>query len=199
MRKKILLLGVCAALSITGCSLSDSVKETVTETVKNAVDSSSQSSEAPAPSATPAAKETKLALGKKGTVGDWDIKVKKVSTTKKIKDGKYRYFESGKGNSFVYLNASARNNGKKAANFLPMVGYENTALTATLYYKGEYEYKPTQLLGYNKDLVSKSVKPLTTKSGVIAFKVPNKVAKAKKGELTLHIGLKNDYLVYSLK
>lgn len=195
MKKKLFLLGICATLFITGCSLSDSV----TNTIKNVAGTTSQPANDQKPSPTPTTKETNLALGKKGTVGDWTIQVKKFTVKRKIKASKYRYYDAGKGNYYIYFQVSARNNGKKAAQFLPRIGYENKVISATLYYKKDYEYQPTELLGYDKDLTTESIGALTTKSGIVAFKIPKKVAKAKKSELSLKIGTKNEHIVYSLK
>ena len=47
-------------------------------------------------------------------------------------------------------------------------------------------------------LLEKSIKPLTSKKGVVTFEVPKKVAK-KKGKLTLRLGTDTDYVIYKLK
>lgn len=199
MKKKLLLFTTCAALLLSGCSASR-VARTVKDAAKTAVDlsESTKNTPIPTPTATPAPKESKLKLGKKGTVGDWKICVKKAASTKKIKDGEYRYYSPKKGNSYVYFTIAVRNTGKTATEFLPRVGYENTMLNATLYYKGDYEYKPIELLSYDKDLIGDTIQPLTTENGIIAFEVPKKVAKNKK-QLTLKIGTKAEYLIYSAK
>lgn len=199
MKKRLVLFTTCAALLLSGCSASK-VARTVKDAAKTAsnLSESMQSSPSPTPESTPAPKESKRKLGKKGTVGDWKICVKKVASTKKIKNGEYRYYSPKKGNSYVYFTFSVRNTGKTAQQFLPRVGYENTMLSAFLYYKGEYEYKPTELLSYDKDLIGDTIQPLTTENGIIAFEVPKKVAKNKK-QLTLKIGTKTEYLIYSAK
>lgn len=192
MKKTALATFACAALLITGCS-ANQVKDAV-NTVTN---STTEATATPAPTNTPAPKETTVALGKKAKIGDWNVCVKKVSVTQKIQNGKYRYFKPSKGNSYVLFSLSARNNGKKNETFLPSVGLANKMNSAILYYKDEYEYKPTQLLSYDKDLLTKKIQPLTTKSGVIAFEVPKKVAKAKK-QLKLKIGTKSENVTYPL-
>ena len=196
MKKKALLLFTCTALLMTGCAGSN-----IADTVNNISDSISKEqtpTAAPTPVATPGPKETKVALGKKGTVGDWKIGVKKASVKTKITNGKYRQYTPGKGKSFVVISLSAQNNGEKAATFLPRIGYADKSVTATLLYQDKYEYSLTELLSYDKDLTAKKIQPLSTESGIVAFEVPKKVAKQKK-KLKLRIGLKKDYLVYDLK
>lgn len=192
MKKRLFLFTICTALLFSGCAAGK-----LAETVKGVTDSATETPE-PTPVATPAPKVKKLALGKKGTVGDWKVCVKKAAVKKKIQNGSYRYFKPGKGNQFVQLTMSVKNNGKKEAEFLPSVGYENKTVTATLCYKKDYEYKPTRLFSYDKDLTTKKIEPLASKSGIIVFEVPKKVAKAKK-KLTVRIGTTMDYLEYQLK
>ncbi len=194
MKKKLVALIACITVLVSGCG--DTPAQQIADTVKEAAESI-QSSSTPTPTETPAPVAKELKLGEKANVGDWKITVKKAEKKKKIANGTYRYFDPGKGNIFICINASVRNNGKKEDTFLPRIGYENKAVTATLYYK-DYEYQPTELLGYDKNLVAERIKPLTTKSGTIAFAVPKKIAKSLK-DFTLKIGIKDDSVIYKLK
>lgn len=196
MKKKVLLLFTCTALLMTGCAGSK-IADTV-DKLSDSISSEQKPTAAPTPVSTPGPKETKVALGKKGTAGDWKIGVKSVSVKTKINNGKYRQYKPGKGKSFVVVSLSAKNNGKKMTEFLPRVGLVDKAVTATLIYQDKYEYSPTELLSYDKDLTTKKIQPLATESGIIAFEVPKKVAKQKK-KMKLKIGLKKDYLIYDLK
>ena len=199
MKKKSIILLMCTMLFITGCSsskISDTVNKTM-DKISEQVSSEPVQTASPEPTSTPGPKETKVKLGKKGKVGDWKVSASKVSVKKKITNGEYRYFEAKDGNTFVIVSLSVRNNGKKAETFLPRVGYENTMIQATLYYKDEYEYNPTELISYDKDLCGTSIQPLNTEKGIIAFEVPKKVSKSKK-KLKLKIGTKNEYLVFNL-
>ncbi len=198
MKKTALVLALCTTLLITGCS-----SEKVTETLNKAADqvatmteTTSAPVETPAP--TPASTETEMKLGKKGTVGNWDIKVKKAEVKKKIKNGSYRYFDPGKGNRFVVVSLSAKNNGEKAEQLLPRMGWEGKMVMAVLIDENGEEYKATQLIGYSKDITTESIKPNKTKSGIVAFQIPKKAAKSLK-KLTLRIGTSNETLVYTLK
>lgn len=110
MRKKALLMITCAAfMLITGCSSNPLADTTPTTTTNSTTESAPASTEAPAPTETPAPEETTISLGKKGTVGNWEINAKSVSVKQKIKNGTYQYFKPGKGNSFVVISMSAKN------------------------------------------------------------------------------------------
>lgn len=196
MKKKVLLLFTCTTLLMAGCAGSK-IANTV-DKISDSISSEQKPTAAPTPVSTPGPKETKVALGKKGTAGDWKIGVKSVSVKTKINNGKYRQYKPGKGKSFVVISLSAKNNGEKMTEFLPRIGMVDKAVTATLIYQDKYEYSPTELLSYDKDLTTKKIQPLATESGIIAFEVPKKVAKQKK-KMKLKIGLKKDYLIYDLK
>lgn len=206
MKKLILLFTTCTALAFTGCGLG-SQTDTTSSTSSNSLSSSSsdsttsqtQPTTAPAESSpTPEETETTLALGKKATVGDWKINAKSVSVKKQIPNGKYQYFKPSKGNSFVVVSMSARNEGKKEEEFLPRVGYKNTMSTATLYYEDEYEYSPTELLSYDKDMATIKIQPLATKKGILVFDVPKKAAKNLK-KLKLKFSAQEQTAIYDLK
>lgn len=200
MRKKALLLITCAAfICMTGCASGPSTEPTTTTKTSSTTESASDSTEAPAPTETPAPEEpAALSLGKKGTVGDWEITAKKVSAKQKIKNGKYYYFKPGKGNAFVIIDMSVKNKGTKAENFLPRVGVRDKTVIATLYYQDEYEYSATELMGYDKDLTTKSIQPLTKENGILVFEVPKKASKSLK-ELTLNFKVGDESISYALK
>lgn len=197
MKKKLIAITLCTVLSLcmlTGCGGS-SVKK-LADTAKNIADNAAATATPiPTPTPTAAPKETALALKKTGTVGDWKIKASKITTKKKIKTSTYMEATADKGNLLVLVSMNITNNGKKAATFLPRVGRENTMVTAKLIYKDDYEYQPSSITSYNKDLIGKSIEPLSKKSGVVAFNVPKKVAKDLKS-CKIRIGTKSEAIVY---
>lgn len=205
MKKMILLFTTCTALALTGCGM-DSQTETPASTTTSSSSSNSSSDSATSqtePTATPAEsspepEETTLALGKKATIGDWKINAKSVSVKKQIQNGSYRYFQPSKGNTFIVVSLSARNEGKKEDEFLPRVGYKDTMSSATLYYEDEYEYSPTELLSYDKDMATVKIKPLSTKKGILVFDVPKKAAKDLK-KLKLKFSAQGESVIYKLK
>lgn len=197
MRKKILILGVCCTMLLSGCSMSSKdISNAVNSGIEAAKEQAgTQTSEEPQETEAPESKE--LALGEKAAIGDWKVTVKKVEAKAKIKNGKYYVFKPDKGQRFVCVAMTVKNTGKEEADFLPRVGYSDTMVTAKLYW-GDYEYKATNLLNYDKDLLEKSIKPLSSRSGMVTFEVPKKVAK-KMSKLTLRVGTDNDSVVYQLK
>ena len=201
MKKNIVAAGLCfsimAAGILSGCSLGDSVSETIESGLEEAQKAVGNTEITATPAATEAPKETILKLGKKAKVGDWTFKVTKAQVKKQIKSDKYHVFKSGKGESFVVVSLSATNKGKEEGKFLPSYGYSNEMIAATLVFNG-HEYKPTDLLSYDKDLLAKSIKPLGSEKGIIAFEVPKKVAK-NKGKLTLRMGTESDYVIYKFR
>lgn len=196
MRKLALVLA-CTFLCLAGCASEQSSTPVKPSIENNAGDSnSSAAADTPAPTETPAPEL--LSLGKKATLLDWNICVKKAEVKNKIMTGKYLYFKPKKGNTFVVITMSAKNNGEKAEALLPSIGYQNKMITATLSSKDGDEFKPSALTGYDKDLAGKTIEASASKKGVVAFEVPKKVAKSKK-DLTLKIGTVNESITYTLK
>lgn len=198
MRKLAFVLA-CTFLCLTGCA-SDQPSTPVGSTIENnAGDSnSSAAAETPAPTETPAPAAETLSLGKKATIGDWNICAKKAEVKNKIMTSKYLYVKPQKGNTIVIVTLSAKNNGDKAETLLPKVGMQNTMITAILSSKDGEEYKPSDLMGYDKDLIGDTIKAGASKTGVIAFQVPKKAAKNKK-DFKLKIGTVDENVTYTLK
>ena len=146
MKKTALLLTTCCALVLAGCSATEPSTGTP-QTTTQSTDSQASQDDSASAAATAAPEETTVALGDKMTLADWTITAKKASVEKKIKNGKYQYFQPKKGNSFIVVSLSVRNEGKQAEDFLPRVGYEDKMTSVTLFYKDGYEYKPTDRLG----------------------------------------------------
>lgn len=197
MKKKLLAITLCTALSVgtlTGCG--GSAVKKLADTAKEISEQSDATATPNGPTATPAPKETTLAMKKAGQVGDWKFTVKKLSTKKTIKTSKYMEAKASDGNLLVLATMSVTNNGKKEATFLPRVGREDTMMTAKLIYKDNYEYQPSSITGYDKDLAAKSVNPLSKKSGIIAFDVPKKVAKDLKS-CRIRIGTKSEAIIFT--
>lgn len=198
MRKLVLVLA-CTFLCLAGCASEQPSTPVKSSIENNAGDSnSSAAADTPAPTETPAPVAETLSLGKKATLGDWKICAKKAEVKNKIMTSKYLYVKPQKGNTLVIVTLSAKNNGGKAETLLPKVGLQNTMITATLSNKDGEEYKPSDLMGYDKDLMGDTIKAGASKTGVIAFQVPKKSAKNKK-DLTLKIGTVDENITYTLK
>lgn len=178
------------AMVLSGCSASTSQK---TGTVNE-----NTATETPTATPEPTPSTTQLKLGEKAQVGDWTFKAKKVSTKKKFKINDYSGYKPTDGNIFVCLSMSVENKGSEEAKFLPMMGLVNEMVTATLIYQDEYEYKPTELSGYDKCLTNEVIKPLSKKSGLVVFDVPKEVAK-NLDQATVKIGTVDENVVYPMK
>ncbi len=204
MKKTALLLTTCCALVLAGCSATEpstGTPQTTTQSTDSQAsqdDSASAAATAAPEESTAAPEETTVALGDKMTLADWTITAKKASVQKKIKNGKYQYFQPKKGNTFIVVSLSVRNEGKQAEDFLPRIGYEDKMTSVTLFYKDGYEYKPTELIAYDKDLTTRKVQPLSTEKGVVAFEVPKEVGKAKK-DLKLMFKSQGQTASYTMK
>lgn len=200
MKKRIIALLTAlttTAMVLSGCSASNARR--AAKLINAVSDQVSENSATETPTATPepTPTTTQLKLGEKAQVGDWTFKVKKVSTKKMFKISDYSGYKPSDGNTFVCLSMSVENKGSEEEKFLPMMGLENKMVTATLIYKDEYEYKPTDLSGYKKCLTNEFIKPLSKKSGLVVYDVPKKVAKNLK-EATVKIGTVNENVVYPL-
>ncbi|MDO4167514.1 MAG: DUF4352 domain-containing protein [Eubacteriales bacterium] len=201
MKKRIqrsLALALSAALLLTGCSASSTRRaaKLISNASKQVTENSADPTAAPTPEPTPAT--TQLKLGDKATIGDWTFTAKKITIKKQIKTSNYLGYKPDKGNQFICVSMAVKNNGSEEADFLPGFGYEDKMNTAVIYYQNKYEYKPSVLTSYKKDLADEKIKPLNKKSGVVVFEVPKKVAK-NLGETTLKIGTTQENVVYSLK
>ncbi len=217
MKKKLFVLTLCTSLLMCGCASNDELADAVKQAAEqagqsltteapadpagadtdSATDTTSDSTgtadaEEPSDSA-----ETELSLGDKGTVGDWNITVKKAAVKNKIND-KFRVFKPNKGDTFVVANITATNTGSEDATLFPMVGIKGQMVTATVCTESGTEYQSTQLLAYDSDMINKSLKPKKKTNGLLAFSVSKKDAKSLK-KLTLKIGNDEAMLSYSLK
>lgn len=196
IRKQLCMLSLlaCASFGITGCFAGD-MASTISD-YASPTDVPAPTAE-PTPTATPGPKETTLSLKKKGTAGDWEMCVKKMTVTKRINDGRYRYFKPHKGKLYVTFSMTVKNKGKESATFLPRVGMKDKMIQGHLTDEKGKEYDMVQLIGYSKDLVYKSVGPSQKRSGIITFEIPKKMSKKTKS-MTLELGTSEEKLIYSL-
>lgn len=187
MKKKIIAFFIGSSILMTGCSAEDRLNQLAEST-------SSPTVTVAVPTATPGPVVKKLSLKEKGTIGDWEVTVKKVMAKRKITNGKYRYFQAKKGKTYAVYTLTVKNNGKKEEKFLPFIGVIGQIVQAKVVDQNKKEYKPTQLMGYDKDIVAQIIKPGSKKTGIVAFEIPQKVGKKVK-QLTLTFEKDKDKLV----
>lgn len=196
--KKILalLLVTVLALSFVGCetagteSSSSSSETSSSSAVSETESSETESSETPSSEAEESSESSEseessaIALGEKGTLGDWEVTVSKVEFLDTIKDGDFLNFTPEEGNKFAVVSVTIANQGKSSDTFLPSVGFGDDISTKLLYADG-YEFSSTYLLGYDLDLHDSTLNPLSSKDGIIAFKVPQQVVDDAESPLLI--------------
>lgn len=206
MKKQKTFIAIAMVLALSGCSAPattatapdnsaemESLKAQIEELKKENGELKAQlaTTEAPTTEAPTVAAGSVLSIGDEGTLKDWTIVITNAEITDSIKENDYYGFSPEEGNKYLAIDITATNNGKNAATFLPSFGLGDD-ISAKLLYQGEYEFSATNLLGYSKSLFDTTVNPLSTKSGLVAFELPDSVASAEE-ELILVISAgKND-------
>ena len=192
MKKVFLVLAACAVVSaaLVGCGSSSSTEGS---------DSAATSTAAVSSSAESSAEEVStVAIGETATIGGWEITVTSVEYAPELtpisQSSMAVPIPASDGNQFAIVNVQVKNISEDLESFLPSTSFvEHTE--ETLIYDGKYNYngRSTEgLISTFNSLVDKVVSPLETKTGYIAFDVPNEVAESEK-PLQLKIEQKKDY------
>ncbi len=193
MKKVFLVLAACAVVSaaLVGCGSSSFTEGS---------DSGATSTAAVSSNGVSSAEEVStIAIGETATIGGWEITVTSVEYAPELKAVSSSPMESdtisaSDGNQFAIVNVQIKNIDSSSQIFLPdtpLSGYTQE----TLIYDGTYEYNgrsTTSSLNIFNSVVHKVVSPLESKTGYIAFDVPNEVAESEK-PLQLKIEQKKDY------
>ena len=199
-KRTFLTICIMGMVVLNGAGCSSSSNSTTEPTVENAAATEAAIVKAPettteTPKATTEATAS-LTLGETGTIGNWSVTVTGSETTKRV-DEDMMYFEASEGNQYVMIDATVENTGKQAASFLSMVTLDGDP-DAKLIYGDGYEYKPTGLMGSEKELQDTPVNPLEKKDGRITFEVPDTVVESNE-PLTLTITNGTDTLSYAIR
>ena len=192
MKKVFFVLAVCAVVSaaLVGCGSSSSTEGS---------DSAATSTAAVSSNAESSAEEVStVAIGETATIGGWEITVTSVEYAPELtpisQSSMAVPIPASDGNQFAIVNVQVKNISEDLESFLPSTSFvEHTE--ETLIYDGKYNYngRSTEgLISTFNSLVDKVVSPLETKTGYIAFDVPNEVAESEK-PLQLKIEQKKDY------
>lgn len=135
-----------------------------------------QAPESDSPSPEPDDADTYV-LGDTITLGNWEITVTDFSFKAELEsDYSTITYPAGEGNQYGVAYVTVTNTGTEADNFLPTYSFSSKDVRAKIYYQDEYEYSGTIILGYSKDLHDSHMNPLTEKTGILAFSVPDSVA-----------------------
>lgn len=174
---------------------SDSLPEDSSQANDSPAPTLPQSSESP--SSAPASGTNSLSIGDSATLGNWEISVTDFYYADKIETSPYTYFHPDEGNQYAVVTAQVTNNGTQMDTFLPSINIGDD-VWANLYYANKYEYSSSVLLGVDKDLHNASINPLISKTGIIAFSVPNVVVNSNDS-LSVTFSAGRDEITFSLR
>ena len=190
MKKTFLVLAACAVVSaaLVGCGSSSSPESqsVATSSVSSTVVSTIEDVRT-------------IAIGETATIGGWEITVTSIEYAPELKAQTENMrgsntIAAGEGKQFVIVNAQLKNTAENLEMFLPDTPYSEYT-KETLIYDGKYEYSgysTASALNIYSSLVHTTVSPLETKTGYIAFAVPNEVVESEK-PLQLKIEQEKDY------
>lgn len=128
------------------------------------------------------------ALGNTVTLNDFEITVDSWEATKKIVSSAYTSFNSDEGSTYIVVTLSIKNVGTSANTLISTYPIGRDAAIAKIYYQGEYEYSGTNLLGYSEDIHDNRLNPLESKTGVLAFSLPDEAAGSSALTFVLSAG-----------
>lgn len=188
MKKRVLSLLIVLVLCLPGCNGGGTTAESTPPQVTPVEATAEPTPDpTPEPTPTPSPEEELLAIGDAATLGDWSITVSDFYFTDHIQNGDYFYYKPDEGNLYAVVSAQITNNGKESGTFLPMFS-TNSDVRADIYYAGEYEYSATTLM-VDEDLHNSTLNPLTSKSGIIAFSLPEMIESSEEAlDLTFSSG-----------
>lgn len=192
MKKKIIvLLSFMACITMTACTSTKTRTSGSGENVQSS-ETNVQSSETDAQQTEETTKpaETVYNIGDSITLADWGIVVTELKVVESIAANYGTFSPNEAGNKFAQVFVTVTNNGKQADNFMPIVSMSDDVSVKLLYGDG-YEFSSTNLLGYDNDMHNSNLNPLSSKSGEIAFEIPDSVASSGD-ELLLQFKSGND-------
>ena len=191
MKKVFFVLAACAVVSaaLVGCGSSSSTEGSGSAATSTATVSSNAESSAEEVST--------VAIGETATIGGWEITVTSVEYAPELtpisQSSMAVPIPASDGNQFAIVNVQVKNISEDLESFLPSTSFvEHTE--ETLIYDGKYNYNGRSTegtMGTYNSLINEVVSPLETKTGYIAFDVPNEVAESEK-PLELKIEHKRD-------
>ncbi len=136
-------------------------------------------------------------MGSTATLGEWEISVTDFAFTTTIDNG-YGSFVPDDGSQYGVVHVTVTNTGKTAATFLSSFGINSSNTHAKILYADGYEFSPTTLLGYDGDMHDTSLNPLASKSGQIAFEMPESVVNSTE-PLSVEFSTMLDDVTFALR
>lgn len=123
-----------------------------------------------------AAQEAVLSLGEEGMIQDWSVTVTGIDFLSEVQANEFSSYRPEEGNLYLIVNLSVTNKGKQADRFMPSISLNSDVSVKILYGDG-YEFSSTQFLAYDEDMHDTQLNPLSSKTGIAAFEVPESISK----------------------
>lgn len=201
MKISISLLSVLLVLALTSCAPTGAASTTNaasnaqrnTESAQNntaAENSGSEDSELQNPAV--------IELGETAKFSNWEVTPESFVIATEVSSS-YITFSPDEGNRYFVSEMTVKNVGKEAALFLPPIYNTNKDLRITVWFDNEYEFSSATLLAHTEDLHSKTLNPLTSKTGILAFQLPIEVIEDTEKSLVMRISLGKDFVDYSIR
>ena len=190
--KKMIMIMLAAMVFLTSCAASDegNASTPAQGTTPSASTAEPTVEPTPEPTAEPTPEPTPVPNNKAGDtvmLGNWEITLVGCEITEGVQNGAYTVFKADEGNRYVVVTLTVKNTGTTSDRFLPSFSMGD-GVRAKLLYQGEYEFSATNLLGHSDELHDKSLNPLSSVEGLIAFQIAEDAAVADELVLTLSEG-----------
>lgn len=183
--KKTLIILLLTTLFLTSCGTPQQGSAQPPEPAQNS-EAAPTPEQTPEPTPEPTA-EPHNQVGDTVMLGDWEITLLGCEITEKVSVNQYLSFKADDGNKYVIVTLTVKNTATTADSFLPSFSMGND-VSAKLLYQGEYEFSASNLLGHSDELHDKTLNPLSTAEGLIAFEVADEAAVLEELELELSQG-----------
>ena len=202
MKKAKLILTAIVAAALTACGGTSAEETTTSQTTTEAIEQPEDTvTETTIPETIEETTEEEteaaaIAIGAPGTIENWTITIDNVQTLATVPDG-YVEFNADDGSKYLLISLTASNEGKEAGRFMPSFGMADDIAAKILYGDG-YEFTQTQLLGYSNSIMDSTINPLSSKTGDLAFELPDSVADSTE-PLILQISARSESINFSVR
>lgn len=206
MKKKVVALSVLALTLLVSACTETTADSTDAESTPAVVQDESTSSDAvatekqteqPEQEEEQAVTETVYNLNDSAALKDWEISVTNMQIVDSIAADYGSFSPDESGNKYLQVFVTVTNNGKQADTFLPSYGFGDDVQAKVIYGDG-YEFSSTYLLGYSNELHDSTINPLSSKTGEIAFEVPETVASSED-ELVIQFISGSDVVKFKIR
>lgn len=135
-------------------------------------------------------------IGETAILKDWKINVTDVQIIDSV-NLDYIHYSPNEGNKYLQITLTVTNLGTQADTFLPSFQY-GSSVKSKVYYKKDYEFSASNLLGYKYDIHDSHINPLSSNTGEIVFEISEAVVNSTDG-LTLEFISGKDTVQFKLR